>query len=353
MANVRGTRIVWAAHGDAVSYASTPVSDEGSVYYFGCASFSANVTSGASVALGGVFASAEVQGVCRASVAAAAPMTPTSSAAVNAAGALFTGTPYGPYFIANFGGHARSNGTLVTTDGVVSSSPVIDSSGAVFFTTSIGTVYSLASDGAIRWVAYYAAGYGSVSTPALDPTGGQLYIASYYSAISALNSSTGEFLWSFFFSPSSASLLSFRSSPAIADDGHALYIVAKSNVLIAVNLTAANAIPRGMSVTSSSYSNAELVLWAYDMGYPGVDVEAPFESSPVSALTVNRALLSQPTTHPAPGHHARGLRHRRRSQRRRFRLQRDWQPPVAVRDGCAFRVVSRALRRRRRRRPRR
>ena len=178
-------------------------------------------------------------------------------------------------------------------------------------------MYSLTAAGALRWSAPYAAGIGAVGSPALSPDGSRVYVASAWGSVIALSSATGATLWNVYVVLSSSGALSstaFRGSPAVASDGAVLYVVNSINTIIALDLSACNALPLGAYVNSrssegsgdassgrraASPEEANLVLWSYDMGYTRSATAGtagansadslPFESSPVS-LGVPRSL---------------------------------------------------------------
>lgn len=203
----------------------------------------------------------------------------------------------------------------------VSSSPLIDGLGSLYFSTTFGTVYSLNASGAPRWTAPYAAGGGAVSSPALAPDGSRVYVASAWGSIVALNASTGATLWTVYVVPSGSGAVnsaSFRSTPAVSSDGSALYVVNSINTIIALDLVASNALPLGTYASASitvsnetragSTSSLRLILWGYDMGYTRTAATAAVNNAGANDAASSVPFESSPVSHPvlpSCAHHAK------------------------------------------------
>jgi outer membrane protein assembly factor BamB len=287
----RGARIRWRFLGREASAASTPVYNS-SAYYVGCTTSSEiNLTTGIATPLGGLLAAKNDRSApsCNSDFKVSG-----SSAAVGIDGSLYVGLAAG--FLAGVGGISQRNGTFLSSCGPVSSSPAIDARGIVYFTAGVDSVFAVDSFGGVLWnVSVDSLG----SSPALDPAGSRVYVATLNGAIFALNSSTGAMLWTVSLL-SSASLssgsssqissfrLSFRSTPSVSQDGSTLYIVSADNALIAFDLTQANLLPAGSS-EKSDVIRSSFVLWGKSLNKQQSSrlVKLPYESSPVSVVGKN------------------------------------------------------------------
>jgi outer membrane protein assembly factor BamB len=297
-----GARALWTLHVSSdFTIGSTPVSATSMLYTFGCQSTATSILSGNST----VFENA------RPADARASCYPSPSSPAIGRGGSIYVGSPYSGFFVAN--------GSLVPTIGDVASSPVIDSRGCAYFTTTKGSVYAVNNSGVnftgvVRWAVHDIAGTAMVSSPALDPAGTRVYVTSALGNVFALECTTGELLWSVAVTLENvgASIV-FRGSPAVSANGAVLYVVCSFNWLIAFDLVAANALSRGSyAVTPSSTSGRTVnsgglfttankktlsaVLWTYDLGYTTsatatTSDAVQFESSPVSNTAFTAASL--------------------------------------------------------------
>lgn len=132
-------------------------------------------------------------------------------------------------FVASaFIGSAAERGAVLwqfETGDSVTSSPVLDSSGNVYFGSLDGYVYSLNKDGSLRW--RYNASDWVDSSPALSRDESTLYVGSWDNAVLALSSSSGALLWKF------ATDNLVYASPAVAADG-TIYIGSSDGQLYAL-----------------------------------------------------------------------------------------------------------------------
>lgn len=108
----------------------------------------------------------------------------------------------------------------------VTSSPVLDSEGNVYFGSLDGYVYSLNGDGAFRW--RYRANEWVDSSPALSQDESVLYVGSWGDRLLALQTATGALSWAF----ETDSLV--YASPAVAEDG-TIYFGSSDGYLYALN----------------------------------------------------------------------------------------------------------------------
>ncbi len=112
------------------------------------------------------------------------------------------------------------------TGDVVTSSPIIDSAGNIYFGSRDGSVYSVDSSGEQRWS--YATGDWVESSGALSSDESILYIGTWNDALLALNTENGELEWSY----ATESLV--YASPAIEEDG-TIYYGSSDGFLYALN----------------------------------------------------------------------------------------------------------------------